>query len=128
MEKGRLGTKRRVSADCGRGKKFIAIGKRERVTILSQSLHLVLSLERPKGKTLLIASRIDSSKVGRRPRPFLSLSLSLSPRPPSDRSDAVFARPLTPLFKGFQNAADAAAGALRISRANCQTIGGPKKV
>ena len=31
-----------------------------------------------------------------------------------DRSDAVFARPLTPLFKGFQNAAAAAAAAGRV--------------
>ena len=60
--------------------------------------HFVRSFERPKGKTLLIASRIDSSKVGRGRRRRRSLLRSF------DRSDAVFARPLTPLFKGFQNA------------------------
>ena len=66
--------------------------------------HFVRSFERPKGKTLLIASRIDSSKVGRG-------SLLRPPVRSFDRSDAVFARPLTPLFKGFRNA-DAAAEAV----------------
>ena len=78
--------------------------RRER--ILSQSLRsFVRSFERPKGKTLLIASRIDSSKVGRGRR-----SRSLL-----DRSDAVFARPLTPLFKGFQNADAAAASVAAVA-------------
>ena len=84
--------------------------------------HFVRSFERPKGKTLLIASRIDSSKVGRG-------SLLSPPVPSFDRSDAVFARPLTPLFKGFQNAdaAEAVAGGRVLSALVVPNDRRPKK-